>query len=242
MPLPRGVLSDGDLYDNIFWGVPQADTVLHRIGYSFGYSYDLKLATWVSYYSKREWVRSKPIADDRYWHSDTSIAIGKRAELDDYYRSGYDKGHLAMQADMRGRSELCEREACYLSNVAPQSPKFNRGIWNRLEEKIRDYVVKNGDCWIITGPVFYGDATKSIGKNKIPVPDAFYKIVADTVDGGIWATAFIMPNEPSDLEIDYYVVSIDSVEKVTGIDFMFQLDDEIEYILEKEISYLLASF
>lgn len=143
-----------------------------------------------------------------------------------------------MQADMRGRSEQCEREACYISNVTPQLPDFNRGIWNVLEDKIRSYVKDNGDCWVVDGPVFYDSFSSSIGTDKIPVPDAFYKIMVDTTNGGILSYAFIIPNEGSDLPLDSFAVSIDSIEKVTSIDFFPELPDKIEDVLERRINYL----
>ncbi|MCD6417860.1 DNA/RNA non-specific endonuclease [bacterium] len=226
---------DTDGIENIFWGIPEsdADTVINRIGYSLGYSYKLKLAVWVSYYSRQEWVKSRQLTG-RHWSEDTSLPQGTYATLDDYYKSGYDRGHLAMQADMRGRSGECEREACLLSNVAPQKPEFNRGIWNILEEKIRDYVEEDGDCWIVDGPVFYSDEYETIGDNKIPVPDAFYKIVIDTADGNVFAYSFIIPNKDSDLPLDSFAVSIDSIEFVTDIDFFNELPDNVEKELESQ--------
>ena len=239
VPMPHYTDGDNDGYQNIFYGIPESDTdtVLNRIGYSLGYSYELKLAVWVSYYSKREWVLSEAITG-RHFKPDPDLPSDCRAYNRDYSNSGYDRGHLAMQADMRGRSEQCEREACYFSNVAPQLPNFNRGIWNVLEDKIRDYVVDNGDCWVIDGPVFYDGYSETIGLDNIPVPDAFYKIMVDTTNGGILSYAFIIPNEVSDLPLDSFAVSIDSIEKVTSIDFFPELPDKIENILERRINYL----
>ena len=236
--LPK-TAADSDGIENIFWGIPQfeADTVINRIGYSLGYNYDLKLAVWVSYYSQKEWVESRQLTG-RHWSEDTSLPSGTFAMLDDYYKSGYDRGHLAMQADMRGRSEQCEREACYLSNVAPQEPQFNRGIWNVLEEKIRQYVRTNGDCWVIDGPVFYSTEYTTIGNDKIPVPDAFYKIVIDTLENGVFSYSFIIPNEGSDMPLDSFAVSIDSIESVTKIDFFQKLPDNVENELEKRVNFI----
>jgi len=235
---PRQVkfsLADSDGNDNIFFGVPKspADTVLNRIGYSLGYSDSLKLALWVSYYSRKDWVDASPLTG-RKFKPDPDIPPQFAAKNSDYYGSGYDRGHLAMQADMRGRSVQCELEACYLSNVAPQVPRFNRGIWLELEEKIRDYVRRDGDCWIITGPVFFGPVKKTIGEDSIPVPDAFYKIVVDTVRGTLVAAAFVIPNKSSQFPPDSFAVSIDSVEALTHIDFFPDLPDEVEERIEAQ--------
>jgi len=241
---PRQVkfsLADNDGNDNIFFGVPKspADTVLNRIGYSLGYSDSLKLALWVSYYSRRDWVDSRPLTG-RKFKPDPDIPSQFAAKNPDYYGSGYDRGHLAMQADMRGRSVQCELEACYLSNVAPQVPRFNRGIWLELEERIRDYVRRDGDCWIITGPVFFGPVKKTIGEDSIPVPDAFYKIVIDTVSGTLVAAAFVIPNKSSQFPPDSFAVSIDSVEALTHIDFFPDLPDEVEDRIEAQTPDLSA--
>ena len=229
----QGSLADNDKFENIFWGIPQspADTILHRIGYSMGYSDSLKLSLWVSYYSRWEWILSPPLAS-RHFKSDPDISYEIKADNSDYAGSGYDRGHLAMQADMRGRSEQCEREACYLTNIAPQKPRFNRVVWNSLENKIRDYVVDNGDGWIITGPIFFDEHYETIGENKIPVPDAFYKIFVDTLDNGVFACAFIIRNQDTELPLDSFSVSIDSVEAVSNIDFFHLLPDDIEDKLE----------
>ncbi len=228
-------LADSDGNDNIFWGIPKspADTVLNRIGYSLGYSDSLKLALWVSYYSRKDWVDARPLTG-RKFQKDPDIPKEFAALPRDYYRSGYDRGHLAMQADMRGRSEQCELEACYLSNVAPQKPKFNRGIWLKLEEKIRDYVRRDGDCWVVTGPVFFNLPDEFIGPDSIPVPDAFYKIVIDTSNGQILSGAFIIPNDYSPYPPESFAVSIDSIEKITHIDFFPELPDSIENKIESQ--------
>ncbi len=231
-------LADSDGYENIVFGVPRtsADTVLHRIGYSAGYNYKLKLSVWVSYYTCLDWIDNKAIVG-RNFRSDPDLPEDFRAYDSDYRKSGYDRGHLAKQADMRGRSELCEREACFLSNIAPQLPKCNRVLWKRLEDEIVDYIEMNGDCWVVTGPIFFDNEYETIGDNQIPIPDAFYKVMLDTLDNGLLAYAFIMPNHGSDLPIDSFAVSIDSIETVAAIDLFAELPDEIETLLEKQVSF-----
>lgn len=150
----------------------------------------------------------------------------------DYTHSGYDRGHLCPAADM-AFSEQAMYETFYMSNISPQHPQFNRGIWKKLEKKVRDW--SRGDTlYVVTGPLFR-DVQGVIGKSRVTVPGYFYKIVYfPRLQRMI---AFILPNEGSDRELSSYVVAVDRVEEETGIDFFPQLPDTLENSLEASSDY-----
>jgi len=198
--------------------------------YSFSYNEDCEQPNWVAYELLKSELEMNYKRTNRFLE-DTLVITGTANNLD-YKNSGYDKGHLAPAADMMW-SEQAIAESFYFSNITPQLPSFNRGIWKRLEGKIRKWVVKYDRLYITTGPIFnsYG---KTIGENSVCIPTHFYKIVLiynDTIKQSI---GFIFPHMKCDSDIFDYAVSIDSVELVTGEDFYFLIPDKLEEVIEKE--------
>jgi endonuclease G len=151
----------------------------------------------------------------------------------DYAGSGYDRGHLAPAADM-GWSASTMIESFYYSNMSPQQPGFNRGIWEKLEELVRIWAIENKAVYVVTGPVL-SKGLQTIGYNKIAVPNYYYKVILDYQKPNIKGIGFILPNESSKSLLQNYAVSIDSVEKVTGLDFFYLLKDQEENLIEKEL-------
>jgi endonuclease G len=105
-----------------------------------------------------------------------------------------------------------------LSNVAPMREEFNDGIWLELENNVRDWARKYKDISVVAGPLFIA-SDQTIGSNHILVPRYFYKAIFTMQDSVPMAIAFVFDQEqPSYDRIDDYVVSIDSLEKISGID------------------------
>ena len=105
---------------------------------------------------------------------DKALEPGARAELDDYRKSGWDRGHMAPDADMP--DDTAQRESCDLANAVPQAPRLNRGIWARIEEHVRRLALFHGDVYVATGPGFSG-APAAIGPDDVLVPDWTWKAV-----------------------------------------------------------------
>lgn len=167
------------------------------------------------------------------FQADPDLEEGERAELVDYKNSGFDKGHMAPSADMRWDQQAME-ECFYLSNMVPQVGKgMNQGIWKNLEEYVRDWVINRGELYIITGPIYEDGVKKTIGKNKVAVPSHLYKIIYDPHKTE--AIAFIMPNHKLDsADMPKYIVTIRDVEKKTGLDFLSNLDQDVQGIIENK--------
>lgn len=127
-------------------------------------------------------------------------------------------------------------ESFFMSNMSPQKPAFNRGIWSTLEQWVRDTAVLETNIVIVTGPIVCSnDLANTIGRSKVVVPSAYYKVIYDETPP-VKMIAFLLPNEGSSLAISNFVVTVDSVENATGLDFFPLLPDRTENALEASVS------
>lgn len=201
-----------------------------HFAYTLLYNEKHEQAAWVAYQlTKNETVRVYDRSND--FNEDPLIASGSATDFD-YKRSGYDRGHLAPAADM-GWSATAMRESFYYSNMSPQDPGFNRGIWKRLEEQVRDWAWENEVIYVVTGPVLTSNLP-NIGSNGVSIPSYYYKVILDYSQPSVKAIAFLLPNQSSTAGIQTYVVSINEIEKLTGIDFFPTLPDLQEEQLENQ--------
>jgi endonuclease G len=147
---------------------------------------------------------------------------------------GYDRGHLAPSADFR-YSKKALSESYYYSNMSPQTPGLNRGRWADLEDAMRRASVRHGSpLFVTTGGVLSTDLKKlELGTNKVSIPNYYYKVILDLEHNE--AIGFIMPNSKCEFELQNYVCTIDSIEKVTGLNFFHKLSDDAEKQLESTI-------
>ena len=160
---------------------------------------------------------------------------GATATNEDYTRSGYDRGHMAPAGDMKWSAKAM-RESFYLSNICPQKPGLNRGIWKDLEEQARLWAKENGSLLIVTGPVITDDL-KRLGKNRVGIPKTFYKVICTITNGKPEGVGFLFDNKDyGKTPLKLMMIPIDSVEKVTGIDFFPSLPDSIENPMEAYVN------
>ncbi len=207
------------------------ELVLNHTGYTLSYNTSRHIANWAAYELTAEETIPFATRTDRFL-PDPLLKSGS-ASNDDYKMSGFDKGHLVPAADM-AYSEKTMEESFYLSNIAPQVPGFNRGVWKKLEEQIRQWAVDNQALYIVTGGVLTKELP-TMGSNKIPVPRYFYKVILDYTEPDLKGIGFIIPNKASKEHLQHFAVSIDSVEKVTKIDFFYQLPDAQERLIENTV-------
>ena len=204
--------------------------VVHHANYTLSYSEACEQAEWVAYELKKERLNGQ-IKRSNNFKIDLNITTGS-AELKDYKYSGYDRGHLIPAADMNF-SQLAMDESFYMSNISPQNKSFNRGIWKKLESHVRYWAVEYDNLYVITAGVL-DSCNKFIGLNKVCVPEYFYKIILDYKSPEIKAIGFLLPNKKGNQHLASYVVSIDRIEALTGIDFFPKLPDYIENRIEKK--------
>ena len=208
------------------------DSIISHTGYSFLYKEAYEQAYWVAYELTKGETNKITNRTDKFI-TDPEVKTGTANNMD-YSGSGYDRGHLAPAADM-GWSITSMAESFYYSNMSPQEPGFNRGIWKQLEELVRTWAVENQSVYVVTGPVLTSGLS-TIGNNKVSVPKYYYKVILDYTDPEIKGIGFILPNEGSNVPLQEYAVSIDSVEKFTEIDFFPKLPDEQEKIIESTLT------
>jgi endonuclease G, mitochondrial len=209
------------------------DCIISHSYYTLCYNEKNEQADWVAYKLTSGMLTIGAKRKDNF-RTDPMVATGSASPAD-YAKSGYDKGHLCPAGDM-GFSVDAMSETFFMSNMSPQLPQFNRGIWKALEEKVRDWAKANDELFITTGPVFTQIST-SIGKNMVAVPQYYFKVVLDYKQPGLKGIGFIMKNQGSDKGIAGFAVTIDSVEKFTGIDFYTALPDAEEKMIEKQCNY-----
>jgi len=162
------------------------------------------------------------------------------ASLSDYKGSGYDRGHLAPAADFKWSSTVMS-ESFFMSNMSPQHPSFNRGIWKKLEGSVRNWADDNGEIHVVTGPILIGQFS-TIGYNEVSIPNYYYKVILDYREPELKGIGFILPNQKSKSSLQSFAVSIDEVERKTGIDFYYALPDGIEKLIESSIDVSKWSF
>lgn len=204
--------------------------VISHLAYSLSYNELNEQANWVAYELTNEETNSifkrgnKFIVDP--------LVKTESANNNDYLGSGFDRGHLAPAGDM-GWSATAMEESFYYSNMSPQEPSFNRGIWKRAEELVRNWAIEYKSIYIVTGPVL-SENLPTIGANKVSVPKYYYKVILDHHKGFVKGIGFIIPNTGSKELLETFAISIDSVEKMTGINFFPLLPDEQEKNIESK--------
>lgn len=187
-----------------------------RTGYFTVNDLRAKIPVYVSYVLKPENAVGC-VARDNSFEVDRSLPPSGRAGNKDYAKSGYDIGHMANAADLKW-SLLAQSTAAILSNAAPQLPALNRGIWKKLEDTTRGWAVSRESALLIyTGPIYNVLQDSTIGKGRVTVPHAFFKIIVDTVTGE--AQVFIFEHEGSSQELDTFITSLAEVQRRTGIVF-----------------------
>ena len=207
--------------------------VVHHGGYSLSYSEPHEQAEWVAYELKKSHLVNTDFKRP-YFEIDEAVKTGA-AHWRNYKNSGYDRGHLCPAGDRKYAKALHD-ETFLTSNISPQKHEFNAGIWNRLEHKVRYWAKKYDGVYVVTGGVFTSNM-KTIGSENVAVPNRFYKVLLDNMDGKTKMLAFLLPHKDSNRPLYEYVVSVDEIEKLTGIDFFPQLDDKKEDELEASNSY-----
>ncbi len=206
--------------------------VVHHKYYTLSYDEDYENSEWVAYsLSPKQLSRAQ--RQRPYFIRDPDVKT-ESAHYKNYYPNGYEKGHLVPAADMRF-SEQAFNQTFYTSNVSPQDHEFNAGIWNDLEKQVRYWVKRYGKLYIITGGILKKNLER-IGREGVAVPDYFYKIILDKNNPKHpRMIGFIIPHKASKETLKTFIVSIDSIEKRTGIDFFSSLPDSLEEHLESTV-------
>jgi endonuclease G, mitochondrial len=211
-------------------------TVLKNRGYIVGYSDSRRDPLWVCY---RAFHVAQPFDFPRPGSFSTDPRTVARVKDADFARSGYQRGHMAPNADiMREFGQEAQRETFLLSNICPQAPELNEHVWERLEADERKYADTMEEVWVIDGPIF-GDlngGTTARLASGIAVPQAFFKILIDEEGhpgGKPRIFSVIMPQDVKGTELpQQFLTTVSEIQKETHLDFLWKLDAQAQAELE----------
>lgn len=220
------------------------EVILHRQGFTISYNKTTKTPNWVAWHLTKGHTYGRIQRETQAFQEDSSVPA-PRATLDDYYNSRYDRGHMCPAGDNKW-SEQSMSQTFLLSNICPQNHGLNKNAWNDLEIQCRDWAREYNSVDIVCGPV-YRTATRSdgkmrasafqkyIGRNKVWVPDAFFKVVLCR-GRQPKAIGFIYENRGGQQRMSDCMCSVDDIERITGIDFYPLLADDVENRIEARAS------
>jgi DNA/RNA endonuclease G (NUC1) len=221
---------------HVKYGLPGRVNIIEKSGYIFSFNQLLRIPNWVAYWFTGE---IREISRPRNFVIEPLIDISVQALNEDYRGSGYDRGHLVSIADMKFLGVKEVSEANSMATAIPKSPYLNRKTWYFLEEFARNFA-KEG-VGIIAGPIFQGKGNSvqliTIGANDVAVPTHVFRIIyRDNPDLTLDVLAFIVPNSDNiSNNINDYLISVDAIEKLTGLDFFNELTPEIEERIESVV-------
>ena len=200
--------------------------------FTLSYSETNRQAEWVAYNLTPESINGPHERTDNF-RIDPKVR-NNPVGSGDYSGSGYDRGHLCPAGDMK-LNLTSMSETFYMSNMSPQNPSFNRGIWETLESRVRTWALEKNGVYVVTGPILK-NICGTIKNGTISVPCSFYKIVFKDNGNEKIAIALILNNQGSSSSLKSFTTSIDNIEALTGIDFFSSLSDDIENKLESTIN------
>lgn len=204
--------------------------LLYREGYTASYNPETRTPNWVAWHLTASHTDGPVKRNGFSFQADQDIPE-PRVDTYDYMRSGYDRGHMCPAGDNHWNQKAME-QSFLMTNVCPQVPALNSGLWNTIEKQCRTWAEQYGDVYIVCGSIYFNQKHKTIGKNKVQVPEAFFKVILCLRDkpkaiGFICRNASAKGHKKKD-----YVNSINEVERITGLDFFSQLPDNIEQRVE----------
>jgi endonuclease G len=209
------------------------DTLILHNFMAISYCRALKNPEWAVYKLNKDRVLSENNARRRNFEPDPALQKGA-AENWDYSESGYDRGHIVPAEDM-DFSEEAMQESFFMSNVSPQLPEFNRGIWKKLENAVRKNASKKSNLIIISGSIFTDGELTEIN-NGVAVPSYFYKILFYEEGSKKSAIAFVLPHAESQSNLSEFAMSVREAEKICGINFFhhYGASTDFETVFNKE--------
>lgn len=236
LPLAAVCLVQAAAQNGLKYGQPACPgQVLEKTYFVVCHSPSTKVPVWVGYELTPQDLAIKSAERKNNFRPDPSLKRGERAELSDYAKSGYARGHMAPAADFT-RSAEAMSTTFLLSNMVPQDPKINSGQWSRVEDAIRNLTRNQSGVWIFTGPVFAGGKPlKTIGRNHVAVPSHVFKVLlAVSGDGSKRMYSIVMPNTSRVRgDLSKFAFPVRFVETLTGLDFFSSLPPAEQNSLER---------
>ncbi|BAB78345.1 DNA/RNA non-specific endonuclease (plasmid) [Anabaena sp. FACHB-709] len=234
--------------------------LLSKVQYATSHNCFRGTPNWVSWQLNQSWLGSAPRQDD--FRADTTLPSGcYRVTSSDYTGSGFDRGHMAPSADRT--NTIANNSATFLmTNIIPQAPDNNQGIWANLENYSRNLVTgQNRELYIISGAYGTGGTgsnqnnTTTIAGGKVTVPARTYKVIVVLDRPGLGVSgvttntrviAVDIPNTQGVRNADWrnYRISVDTLEarlrNATGTtyDFLSNVPTSIQSVIEARVDNL----
>ncbi len=206
------------------------EQIIHHEAFSMSYNSSYVLPSWVAYKITKSQVNKEEKIKIKY--KTDPLIKSKAADKKDYKGSGYLSAQLVNYLDVKS-SKKAVNESFYLSNIVPMKLAFYNHIWLKLEDMTRAWCAESEEIYIITGPILTDAPFPTFGESKISLPTRYYKVLYDPSNER--AVAFIFRNGMSSGTIKSFAVTIDEIEKETGIDMFPELDDETENDIEGQL-------
>ena len=206
--------------------------ILERGEFVIGWSDSLRHPLWCAYHVT---AQSKHEAGKRPgFVCDKNVATAPKPG--DYSKSGYDRGHMVPNYAIITRyGEEARRKTFMMSNIAPQSPALNRGVWREVEHRIADlWTQRYGEIWVVVGCI-PSVSQETISGTRIDIPSAYYQVIMAQEGMNVRALALLFDQNVGWREwAARNIISIDELEKLTGLDFNPDLPAFIQDPLEAE--------
>ena len=223
---------------------PDWNVICHA-GQVVAFNRDHNVADWVAFRLRREDLLSPVVERKDNFHADGEVPEKHQVVHSDYTRTGYDRGHLAPAAAMKW-SFYAMNDSFFMSNIAPQvGVGFNQHIWKSLERKMRQWGCQRGLLYVVTGPLYEDNPIKKLSYDKdgdgkddngvlVDVPSHFFKFALDA--NRMEAIAFILPNQKlKTKDLPKYLTSINDIEARSRLDFLKDIWDGAEQIIESHV-------
>jgi len=230
----------------------RSSQILKRKGYVVSYNHKKLCSNWVAWHLTREHTDGPFTRKGVPYFADDGTVYGvghvtsetcknsyfvdleaeePRQQLADWTRDyNMSHGHMCPAGDNKW-DKAAMNQSFLLTNMCPQDEKLNGGGWKKLEEKCRSWANQYGEIYIVAGPIFNEPITRTMGKGKIAIPDAFFKVIL-CLQGTPKAIGFVYNNDSSSQVMKDRIRSVDEIETITGFDFFSSLPDDVEEEVE----------
>ncbi len=193
--------------------------------FTIGWSTSLRHPLWVAYHvpSEKAYEAGKRPA----FRADPSVPGSPGAAA--YKGTGYDRGHMAPNYAIATRfGTEAQKDTFFMSNISPQKPGLNRGPWREVEHRIADlWTAKYGEIWVVAGCV--PGAPEDRLPSGVDIPKAYWQLIVASAGDGVRALALYMPADiPFSAFPVHNIVTVDELERRTGLDFLSELPDFLE--------------
>lgn len=195
--------------------------IIEHDGYVLSYNETCEQANWVFYKMTKADLTGEGLSTRHSFKKDTLVPTGS-AHPNDYKHSGYDRGHLKAAGDEPIDRVDC-KETYYMSNITPQVPSFNRGVWRRLENYVRILAHRSDSLYIVAGGIL-NDTLNTLPNTDICIPEHYFKVIYQYIGGEMTTHCYIFPHKGTFKPLEDFLTSIEELEKRSKMEFSINFE------------------